>query len=177
MTLLRRAARGLSVVVLSLFVVACGPGVGGTGTGYGDAPGLAGLAWFDAQADSVCNGPVAGLLACSATTSGAVAVPTRELRMAGPCAAATLAGDDIVLDVICGGWVFAGRWGRDGAGVGRYYGLIGTDPLVAPTDPGTLEVQVDGERLVAWLRDAQGALVAGPLVLDPAGSASGWRSE
>ena len=177
MIFLCRAARGLSVVVLSLLAVACGPGVGGTGTGYGDAPGLAGLAWFDAQADSVCNGPVAGLLACSATTSGAVAVPTRELRMAGPCAAATFTGDDVVLDVICGGWVFAGRWGRDGAGVGRYSGLIGTDPRVAPTDPGTLEVQVDGERLVAWLRDSQGALVAGPLVLDPAGTASGWRSE
>ena len=32
------------LVIAGLVMAACGPGVGGTGTGYGDEPGAAGLA-------------------------------------------------------------------------------------------------------------------------------------
>ncbi|MCB1995747.1 MAG: hypothetical protein H6933_05260 [Burkholderiaceae bacterium] len=172
-----RAACRAALVVLTLVMAACGPGVGGTGTGYGDEPGAAGLAWFAAQPEPVCNGALASVLACSAVVAGGSSLPTREVTLSGACAVATLADDQVVLDVICGGWVFAGRWGRGGDTVGRYYGLIGTDPMAQPTDPGTLDVQVDSSRLTVWLRDANGALVAGPLVLDPPTSGAGWRSE
>lgn len=172
-----RAACRAALGLLALVIAACGPGVGGTGTGYGDEPGAAGLAWFAAQPEPVCNGALASMLACSAVVAGGSGLPTREVTLSGACAVATLEKDQIVLDVICGGWVFAGRWGRGADAVGRYYGLIGTDPRAQPTDPGTLDVQVDGARLTVWLRDANGALVAGPLVLDAATGSAGWRSE
>lgn len=178
MTLLRRAVQALLGGLMTL-LAACGPGVGGTGTGYGTEPGIAGLAWFDAQPSSVCEGPLANLAQCAAPAIGLPPAPGGPVRLAGACAAATLDGDEIVLDVICGGWVFAGRWGLGSDGLGRYYGLYGPDPMQAPTLPATLEVQseIGSGRVVVWLRDGRGDLVAGPLVLEPAGLAALRRSE
>lgn len=178
MNLLRRARWAL-LGGLTAVLVACGPGVGGTGTGYGSEPGIAGLAWFDAQPRSVCEGPLATLAQCVAPAVGLPPVPGGPVRLAGACAAATLDADEIVLDVICGGWVFAGRWGLGTEGVGRYYGLYGADPMQAPTAPATLDVQSEpgSGRVMFWLRDGHGDLVAGPLVLEPAGLAALRRSE
>jgi hypothetical protein len=174
--LLRRAGWALFGWV-AVALAACGPGVGGTGTGYGSEPGIAGLAWFDAQPRSVCEGPLATVAQCVAPAVGLPSVPGGPVRLAGACAAATLDGDEIVLDVICGGWVFAGRWGLGADSVGRYYGLYGPDPMQAPTIPATLDVQSDAGRVIVWLRDSHGDLVAGPLVLEPAGLAAFRRSE
>lgn len=168
MIALRRCAWTL-LGALVLIVAGCGPGVGGTGTGYGAEPGLAGLAYAGAQPANVCSGPLFAVLQCSAPAVG--------VTLVGECASAAVDGDEVVLDVLCGGWVFAGRWGIGQDGIGRYYGLIGTDPLVPPSEPGAVEVQVDGTRILVWLRDAQGALVAGPLALAPAQGAAWRRSE
>jgi hypothetical protein len=171
------AAWAAAMIALASALSACGPGVGGTGTGYGETPGLAGLAWFSAEPRSACEGPQAALLSCSAPGPGLTAAPGPPVTLAGTCAAATLDGDQIVLDLICAGGVFAGRWGMGGDGVGRYYGLYGGDPLLPPDQPATLEVAVEGMVLSVWLRDGAGALLAGPLTLAPPGSGSGWLSE
>lgn len=155
----------------AVFLAACGPGVGGTGTGYGSEPGAAGMAWFNAQPQSVCDGALAATLQCTAASPGMSAVPGDQVRLVGPCASATFEADQIVLDLICSGGVFAGSWGRGSDAVGRYYGLFGTDPLRPPTDPATLDVQVEGARVTVWLRDLNGIDVAGPLLLDLAGTA------
>lgn len=162
---------------LTWLLVACGPGVGGTGTGYGDEPGLAGLLWAGAQAANVCDGPLAVPLQCAAVAGAPGTAAPGNLTLVGECATATIDGDQIVLDVLCGGWIFAGRWGIGSDAIGRYYGLIGSDPMAMPTEPGTVEVVVDGARIVMWLRDAQGALLAGPLPLTPAAGAAWRRSE
>ena len=179
MTARRHAAAALAVVMLILAgaLSACGPGVGGTGTGYGEGPGLAGLDWFGAEARSVCEGPQAGLLGCSAPSPGVAAAPGPALTLAGTCAAATLDGDQIVLDLICAGGVFAGRWGAGSDGVGRYYGLYGDDPMLPPGEPAVLDVVAEGAVLTVWLRDAGGAAVAGPLRLSAAPPGGGSWSE
>lgn len=165
------------IAALVHVLAACGPGVGGTGTGFGDEPGNAGLLWAGARAASVCDGPLATALQCAVTGGGPAPAPTGPAVFVGDCASATIDGDRIVLEVVCGGWLFAGRWGIGIDEVGRYYGLIGQDPLAPPTEPGTVEVTVEGTRLVMWLRDAQGALLAGPLPVSAAQGASWRRSE
>lgn len=152
-------------LVLASWLAACGPGVGGTGTGNGaEPPGVTGLDYFGAQTANACLTPFGPQIGCSVGTSGDP-VQALPVSLAGECAAATFEGNDLVLDVVCGGWTFNGRWGQSATGVLRYYGLVGTDLLLPPTDPASVEVQAQGTSLVLWLRGADGRLLAGPLAL------------
>lgn len=158
--------RMASALGLCAWLAACGPGVGGTGTGNGTVPpGVAGLDQFGAQAASACQAPFASLIGCTAATAGGDPVQPAPVSLAGECAAATFEDDDVVLDVLCLGWTFAGRWGVAPDGVPRYYGLVGQDLLLPPTAPAMLELQLQGDSLVLWLRAADGRLLAGPLAV------------
>lgn len=151
---------------LLLMLAACGPGVGGTGTGS-PAPGVAGLDHFGATPQSACSAPFAAWLACETTGVGGVPVVGAQRTFTSECAVATFEGDDVTLDALCAGWIFVGRWGVDGNGLTRYYGLVGADPMQPPTSPATLEVQPLDDGLIVVLRAADGGLLAGPLLLAP----------
>jgi hypothetical protein len=160
--------RGLAAVAaagLWLLLAACGPGVGGTGTG--PDPGALGLQQFGATPQAVCSEPFAGLLGCEAVPGSAEPVLQTEVLFVGPCGVAAFEGDGIELDVLCDGLYFAGRWGVDRGGRSRYFGLVGVDPMLADAAPATLEVLPSGTLLVLTLRDAAGAILAGPFVLQP----------
>lgn len=161
---LRTLWRAAGAALLAGLLAACGPGVGGTGTGNGAAPpGVAGLDYFGAQTANACLTAFGPLIGCTTTTGDpAQPLPT---SLAGECAAATFEGNDVVLDVVCLGWTFSGRWGLSADGKLRYFGLVGPDLLLPPTDPAALEVQVQGSSLVLWLHAADGRLLAGPLVV------------
>ncbi|GAB4036723.1 MAG: hypothetical protein Fur0014_03630 [Rubrivivax sp.] len=158
-------ARAALVLLLGLLAAGCGPGVGGTGTGNGSVPpGAAALEFFGAEPSNACATGFGELIACTATTAGE-SVQRAPVTLAGECAVATFEGNDVVLDVVCLGWTFSGRWGTAGDGSRGYFGLIAEDLLLPPTRPALLEVQVQGQTLVLWLRAADGRLLAGPLVL------------
>ncbi len=157
--------RAAAAVLACVWLAACGPGVGGTGTGNGAVPpGVAGLDFFSAQPANACQTPFGALIGCTATTAGDP-VQALPVSLAGECAAATFEGSDVVLDVVCLGWTFGGRWGLAADGSARYYGLVGYDLLLPPTDPAMLELQVQGETLVLWQRAPDGRLLAGPLAV------------
>ena len=156
-------------LVLAFLLAACGPGVGGTGTGNGSPePGAAGLGYFGATPQSACAAPFASLLSCNAIGVGGAPVLDVQRVFTSECAVATFEGDAVTLDALCNGWVFSGRWGVDAVGQSRYYGLVGADPLLPPSMPAMLEVQAQESGLVVVLRAAEGELLAGPLVLQPA---------
>lgn len=160
---LRTLWRAVGAVLVSVLLAACGPGVGGTGTGNGAVPpGVTGLDYCGAQTANACLTPFGPLIGCTSTPGGD-AVQALPAALAGECAAATFDGNDVVLDVVCLGWTFSGRWGVSLEGELRYFGLVGQDLLLPPTDPASLEVQVQGSALVLWLRASDGRLLAGPL--------------
>lgn len=165
MTFHQRLSSAVSLGLM-LLLVACGPGVGGTGTGS-PAPGVAGLDYFGATPQGACSAPFAPLLACQTTGVGGVPVAGAQRTLTNECAVATFEGDNVSFDALCVGWIFSGRWGVDGAGLLRYYGLVGADPMQPPTMPATLEVQAQDAGLVVVLRAADGELLAGPLLLAP----------
>lgn len=162
----RTLGRAIAAALLAGLLAACGPGVGGTGTGNGIVPaGVAGLGYFEAQPANVCLAPFGELIGCTASTVGGDPVPGAPVSLAGECAVATFDGNDVALDVLCLGWTFSGRWGLGADGSLRYYGLVGQDLLLPPTDPATVELEVQGSALVLWLRAADGHLLAGPLAV------------
>ena len=163
-----RAAVAAGGLWLVLALAACGPGVGGTGTGNGGGPGALGLAQFGATAASVCDETLGPVLGCVAVVGSAAPVLVDERLFTGPCAVAAFQGDVVELDVLCEGLYFSGQWGVDGQDRRRYFGLVGTDPLLVPSEPATLEVTLgDAGSLQLTLRAAGGELLAGPLVLAP----------
>ena len=153
--------------VATALLVACGPGVGGTGTGTSVAAGQAGLAYFGVIAQPVCLGPLSEAIGCRPGAAGGTPTPPTLRQFTSECAVATFEGDEMTLDLLCEGPVayFQGRWGVGQDLVGRYYGLVGADALLPPSDPAFLEVQVDGAAVTVWLRGAAGQLLAGPLLL------------
>lgn len=162
----RTLGQALAALLLAWLLAACGPGVGGTGTGNGIVvPGAAGLSYFDAQPVDACLAPFGELIGCTAGTVGGDPLPGPPTSLAGECAVATFDGNDVALDVLCLGWTFSGRWGIGSDGALRYFGLVGQDLLLPPTDPATLELQVQGSTLVLWLRASNGQLLAGPLAI------------
>ena len=159
---------GALSVCLMLLMAACGPGVGGTGTGS-PVTGGAGLDLFAATPQNPCSAPFAELLACQPTAGGGDPVLASQRIFTSDCAVATFEGDAVDFDSLCTVWVFSGRWGVDGSGLARYYGLAGADPAQPPTLPATLEVRLQDGRLTVQLRAFDGESLAGPFSLQPAG--------
>ena len=147
-----------------LLLAGCGPGVGGTGTGG------AALSAFGASAASVCSSAVAFELGCAqapapsgpGTSSGVL--PIQFVDAAGQVTL-DVDGNDARLASSCLGLHFNGEFGRSAAGEG-FFGTLqvdatGVDALA------TLSVLAarGGGGLTVELRDVDGQLVAGPLLL------------
>ena len=114
----------LLAVVLSLSLVACGPGVGGSGTG--DAAVADPLPALGATPQGLCAGELAPLLDCSATAIGA-ASPTPGTGVVyfidtidGRRVLVRLEGNTIELDVPCARLRFSGTWASIGGQAARF---------------------------------------------------------
>jgi hypothetical protein len=161
------ARLGLLACAALLALSACGPGVGGSGTGPD-------LAAFGATASPICNAPFAQALGC---TAGATAPEqpggTAALQFVddvnGSQVVATLRGADIELDLRCPRLNFFGTWGTGANGVSRYFGSY-SRAAVLPLSAAQLAVAADstGTGLVVQLLDATGAALTAPVRLRPA---------
>ena len=160
--LLRLALAG----VWSLWLAACGPGVGGTGTGEGQIA----LASFGATSQALCSGELAPVLAC--LTGASLATPaqgTAPLHFAdtldGRQVRVRIEGNEIEFQASCVRVHFRGTWGAQAGQAARFFGSVAPD--TAPS-PATLQAQTSGTGLQLTLRDAQGGLLLGPLLVMPA---------
>lgn len=147
----------LVAALLGALLAACGPGVGGTGTGVSPT-----LARFGAEPEPLCDADIAALLACSGGP-GTDALPLADgdpaRRVAGRAE-----GQRIELQFACEGWQFDGQWGRAAAPLGaRFYGSATNG--AGATQPAMLSARVDGARLAVQLEDELGQPLAPPLTL------------
>jgi hypothetical protein len=165
----RLALAALAAAALAL-MSACGPGVGGSGTGE-DQTALPG---FGASAASLCSGELAPLLACTPATGslepgvGTGLVAFRG-ELGGEAVSLVLQGNGAELRVGCTLLRFRGLWGQLAGQPPRFYGFV--DPDGAPV-VSTLEARLVGGEIELTLRDANGSAVFGPLRV-AAGTAPG----
>lgn len=168
-----RVGSAALALVAALVLAACGPGVGGTGTGN------EALSAYGATAASACTAPFASALGCSTSPGGAVGAPgvgTAPRVWAdtdGPSRVQLrLEGDSATLELRCAGRRFDGQWGTQPSLGARYYGeLVGTGGSPAPVFA-SLTVQAEQGNLVVVLQAIDGSTVAGPLTLRPAAGAT-----
>jgi hypothetical protein len=168
MTTLRRWGGWFALLPLLLAAGGCGPGVGGTGTGEGYA-----LDFFGARPASVCTASFAAELKCPSrivigparidVSGGSERVDWVDDPATGRIAA-RIDGSNIAFDAYCESVGFEGAWGMTDGGEGRFFGHF-TAPGASVATPGTLAVRADGNGLSYLLRDAQGEVVFGPVVL------------
>ena len=166
---------GLLTLMLTLMLTlttalpGCGPGVGGTGTGESAAE----LVLFGASVASVCNAPLAGSLSCDTSATAieplAGTQPVRYLDAAqGANTLVDFKDNSVHLVATCQRLDFIGDWGVTSAQDQRYFGSVLVVGQITRM-PATLLVQADPASLsgdlIAVLRDAQGKLLLGPLVL------------
>ncbi len=153
----RTLVLGLLSTLLAALLPGCGPGVGGTGTGADAGP----LDDFGAITASVCA-PGSGLQpACSATWF--LDSPTA------PRISARLADDVIELRAPCLTLQFSGRWGQLPGEPPRFFGSVRVGDT---STPATLTASATGKgALLVELRDLQGRVLLGALVLQPAAAA------
>lgn len=159
---LARAALG----ALAALLVACGPGVGGTGTGASSA-----LDSFGASAASACSGELAALLSCTPANASATAPPPAAAPVVLADAAANrrievlLQGNQAELLAPCVGLRFRGDWGLvvgQAAQAARYYGVADSGATAAPA---SLSVRLSGEAVQVTLRDLGEQVLLGPVLL------------
>lgn len=150
--------------LLGLLLTACGPGVGGTGTGEEGQ----GLQAFGAEARAVCTGDLAPLLACpapdptaggSGSASVAGTAPTWWASADG-AVQLSLSGNALTLQAECGALEFRGLWGQAGTASPAYYGWLRAD---GDERVALLSVQRDGARLVATLIETDARVRLGPV--------------
>ena len=158
-----RAALGWLATLLAAVLAGCGPGVGGTGTGDTASA----LAYFGANPASLCSSELAALAACRNDGTTATAVPGAAPVLlvdaaAGARVRVRLYEDSAELVEACAPLEFRGQWGVIAGQAGRFYGH--TDPDVAPA-PALLEAQPSGTGLRLTLRDAEGRVLLGPVIV------------
>ena len=165
-----RAALGASLLAVLALLGACGPGVGGTGTGV--APNA--LDAFGANAASVCGGELATLLSCASVGAAVPPAPAAAPVFLADQAddalvLVTLQGDTIELEAPCSSLRFVGQWGAVAGQAGRYYGYVAPDaaPVAA-----TLDVQAAGAGVQLTLSRADGLVLLGPVTVVPAPGAT-----
>jgi hypothetical protein len=160
------AWRGLPALclafTLALLMAACGPGVGGTGTG----PSAAGTPASDpaVAAADLCASDLAVLLACgggssaTAPQAGTAAADWAD-AMAPHRVSVHFEGQGIELDAPCAGLLFSGQWGVVAGQTARFHGHAGSEPatLLAVTAGSGLSVQVF---------DVQGRTLFGPQLVE-----------
>lgn len=166
-----RVAQATLAAAALLVLAACGPGVGGSGTGED----MSALPGFGASAAPLCGGELAPLLACAPATGGAVdpaggtGLVAFRGQAGGEVVSLVLQGNGAELRVGCTLLRFRGQWGQLAGQPPRFYGYVDPDgaPVVA-----TLEARRVGSELELTLRDANGSVVSGPLRV-AAGTAPG----
>ena len=161
-----RLAAGLALVVAAFGLVACGPGLGGTGTGATQEA----LAAYGAREAPVCEAEFAGLLGCPPAGAGAAPLPATGPRFfaeASPASRALLelSGQEAQLHLRCLGVDFVGAFGQAGNAAPRYYGHLFASG--SPAVLAALTVQRSGTGLALVLVDAAGSTLFGPQVLEP----------
>ena len=165
-------ATALSTLLAAL-LSACGPGVGGTGTGEtGGNTAVGGLDAFGAAPAPVCSGVLAALLACAPATTGAVALPSpAPVQLAdtidGRRVQVRLQGSTVELLAPCAGLLFSGNWGVIAGQAARYYGFAGPEGALRPA---TLDAQLVGSAVQLTLRDTDGRLLLGPVLVTVVGT-------
>jgi hypothetical protein len=160
----RRWALALAVPTFAaLWLVACGPGIGGTGT---DSVAGAFVA-YDARPAPVCDSPLAAGLDCVAaapTGAGTTAVnyidPAPSARHL-----AVYVGNTVTLDDRCSGARFVGEWGRRPDGRESFFG-VHIAAGGGAQQAAELKVGSDGNaRQTVELRAFDGAVLIAPRVL------------
>lgn len=148
-------------------LAACGPGIGGTGTGLSVA--ADGLQVFGAQAISACVPGVSASPACTASSgSGSSTVaPSTVLwldKAPGARIRVDVQGDGVTLEKRCTQERFVGQWGTSPTLGARYYGVFGAEGM--PGVPASLSVRlVEPSTLALELRGLDETLLLPPLTV------------
>jgi hypothetical protein len=150
-----------------LAVAGCGPGTGGTGDGEGNAA----FAPFGAMSASVCNAGVSASLACPSGSAQAPDLQGTAMvhfsdTAGGNNIAVRIQDNHLQLVARCLNVQFEGDWGIAAQNDARFFGTY-TGPAAPNPAPASLTVQSSGANgeLVVLLRDVQGRLVLGPVLL------------
>lgn len=161
----------MTAALLAALASGCGPTGGGTGGGSAFT-----LSSFGAKSADVCQSTVADTLACpTVSVAGAQTAghPAWSGELAGQRVRLLLSGNDAQLQHGCHAGEFEGAWGVLPDGTSRYFGGYRSSPDGGEV-AATLELNSgsDGLTLVATVRDTQGAMLLGPVLLT-VGSAPG----
>lgn len=157
----------IGALFLVSWLLGCGPGVGGTGTGETN-----GLAAFGAAPASICAADVGGVLGCGpgagaaspSPAPGAAPVLLADATLS-PRVQARLQDNAIDLTVLCTGLRFRGQWGEVAGQAPRFFGNSGPDGALQPA---TLQMDrgpAGAVSVVVTLRDAAGVVILGPTAL------------
>lgn len=174
---------------------ACGPGVGGSGTGIEPAaqgvtlpaPQPVTTPSQGATPASLCRSALASALACGSAAPGVPPVPSAPSAPSAPTGGVSLAaplwladrpvaprvqarieGDRLDLQAPCARLLFSGPWAQLGAQPPRFHGAL-DDGRVA-----TVEARAEGNALWLTLRDGAGTVWLGPVRLQPVAGPQGF---
>lgn len=147
---------GLLAVLLCAGLAACGPGVGGTGTGGSAADDA--MAQFGAQPASVCSSELAALLQCPSPGAAAGAnTGSTEVYLTdstgSPQVSARIGGNRVELSAPCRHIQFSGEWALVAGQPGRFYGSASVDTVAQVA---TLAATPSDGGISMALLDAQG---------------------
>lgn len=149
---------------LVLMTGACGPGVGGTGTGEG-------LTAFGATAASVCDSAFADRLACAPAAPTAPADGTRAVTYVDGRAQLVLRieGNRASFDALCLRLQFNGDFGLAPGNAAGFFGTYQLNASAAQSFAGLLVQRADaGGDLRIELRDIDGRSLVAPVTLQAA---------
>lgn len=157
----------IGALLLAFWLLGCGPGVGGTGTGETN-----GLAAFGAAPASICAAEVGGVLGCApgsgavspSPAPGAAPVLLADATLS-PRVQARVQDNAIDLTVPCTGLRFRGQWGEMAGQAPRFFGSTGPDGALQPA---TLQMErgaAGAASVSVTLRDVAGVVLLGPTSL------------
>lgn len=153
----RSAWRQALGLVLACALAACGPGVGGSGTGAVDNPLLA----FGATAKPVCSSTLAPQLAsCGKGPAEQYADNPAQARVT-----ARIEDSLIELQAHCAGLKFSGEWAAVGTQAPRFYGTVTSTSGTALASLTITPLGAEGLRIE--LRDMLDVPLLDPLTLKP----------
>ena len=161
--------RHLLPLTLVLWLTACGPGVGGSGTGEQTQT----VANFGAVPAPVCGAAFASRLNCSPAAGGAAAAPAGTAPVTfvdvatGGQVSATLRANSIELEARCQRLSFRGEWAVVGTSDARFFGTA-IDERTGLSQLASFSVNETSGGLQVLLRAFDGSVVLGPVELRPA---------
>lgn len=166
-TAMARLRAAVALLMLAAGLPACGPGVGGSGTGQG-------LEAFGATAAPLCSSELAAALLCPPPTSVGPAASAPAGASNGTAAvyfadtidgrrvAVTVQGNSIDVDAPCARIRFTGQWGVLAGQAARFYG-VNTDQ--GNVQAAQVRASVGSGGLVITVLDAAGNVLLGPVLV------------